>query len=84
MARSESSRLGELQAEGNLGNERNHNSEDAHSPDGRSRERVRNRSSEDPKREPSGMKQERLEDWSSEWDLGDSDGSASRSDRSSS
>ena len=84
MARSESSRLGELQAEGNLGNERNRNSEGGHSPDGRNRERVRSRSSEGPMREPSGMKQERLEEWSSEWDLGDSDGSASRSDRSSS
>jgi hypothetical protein len=83
MARNESSRLGELQAEGNLGNERSRNSESSHSPDGR-KERVRSRSSEGPMREPSGMKQERLEEWSSEWDLGDSDSSASRSDRSSS
>ena len=83
MARSESSRLGELQAEGNLGNERNHDSEGGHSPDGR-KERVRNRSSEGPMRERSGMKQERLEEWSSEWDLGDSDSGTAKSDRSSS
>jgi hypothetical protein len=40
MNRKESSRLGDLQAEGNLGNERNRNS------DSSNRERMRNRSSE--------------------------------------
>ena len=84
MARNESSRLGELQAEGNLGNEISRNSAGGHSGDGQSRERVHNRSSEDPKRKRSGMSEERREEWSSEATLGDSDSSATRSDRSSS
>jgi hypothetical protein len=80
MARNESSRLGELQSEGNLGNERNRNSEGGHSSEGQSRERVRNRSSEGSTRRRSGMSQERMEEWSS----GESDISPSKSDRSSS
>jgi len=84
MVRNESSRLGELQAEGNLGNEINRHSAGGHSGDGQSRERVRNRSSEDPKRKRNGMSEERREEWSSEATLDDSDSSATRSDRSSS
>ena len=84
MTRNERSRLGELQSEGNLGNERNRNSEGDHSRQGRSRERVRNRSSEGPMPERGGMSQERMEEWNSERILGDSDSSASRGDRSSS
>ncbi len=84
MARNESSRLGELQAEGNLGNEISRNSEGGHSGDGQISERVRNRASEGPARERSGMSKERSEEWNSECTLGDSDSCPSRSDRSSS
>ena len=80
MTRNESSRLGDLQSEGNLGNERNRSSEGGHSSEGQSRERVRNRSSEGPDRRRSGMSEERMEEWSS----GESDISESSSGRSSS
>ena len=59
MNRNESFRLGDLQAEGNLGNERNRNSE---SKD----DRMRNRSSEGTMRERSRESEDResSEDWS--------------------
>jgi hypothetical protein len=61
MNRNESSRLGDLQAEGNLGNERNRNSES-----GRSSERARNRSSEGTMRERTRESEDREmgEEWS--------------------
>ena len=78
MTRNESSRLGDLQSEGNLGNERNRNSEGR--GEGQSRERVRNRSSESPRRRRSGMSEERMEEWSSgESDISDSPGGRSSS-----
>lgn len=83
MTRNESSRLSELQSQGNLGNERNRNSELGHSSEGQRRERVRNRSSEDVMpdfKDPD--KEERSS--SEEWSSSDSDSSASRSRRSSS
>ena len=83
MTRNESSRLGELQAQGNLGNERNRNSEGGHSSEGQRRERVRNRSGEEfmpDFRRPSGEEGSSGDEWSSS----DSDSSVSRRDRSSS
>ena len=61
MNRRDSSRLGEQQAEGNLGNERNRNSER-----GRSSERAQNRSIEEIMRERNRERQEREtgEEWS--------------------
>lgn len=58
MDRNESSRLGELQAEGNLGNERNRNT------DREERERMRNREHNDRKRE----------EWKPSGDVHDTDG----------
>jgi hypothetical protein len=82
MTRNESSRLGELQSEGNLGNERNRNMPDGTSGRSRKSERVRNRSSEDSMSDRGRSSEERSS--GEEWDSGDADSSASRSDRSSS
>ena len=62
MDRNESSRLGELQADGNLGNERNRNSDPG------DREHMRNRSSEERMRERSSESEER--EMSDEWTSG--------------
>ena len=67
MKRNESSRLGELQSEGNLGNERNRNS------DRTSRESGRNRSSDSSSMERSRESESResSEDWAPGGDTGD-------------
>ena len=68
--RNDSSRLGDQQAEGNLGNERNRNSPDSsRSERGRSSERVINRSSE--------SESDSSEEWGPDSETPDS----SRSDR---
>lgn len=68
--RNDSSRLGDQQAEGNLGNERNRNSPDgSRSERGRSSERVTNRSSE--------SEGDSSEEWSPDSETSD----GSRSDR---
>jgi hypothetical protein len=72
--RNDSSRLGDQQAEGNLGNERNRNSPDSsRSERGRSSERVINRSSESE----SDSDSDSSEAWSPDSETSDS----SRSDR---
>jgi hypothetical protein len=67
MNRNESSRLGDLQSEGNLGNERNRNS------DRTSRESGRNRSSESSSmgRSRESENRESSEDWAPGGDAGD-------------
>ena len=68
--RNDSSRLGDQQAEGNLGNERNRNSPDSsRSERGRSSERVINRTSE--------SESDSSEEWGPDSETSDS----SRSDR---
>ncbi len=73
MNRNESTRLGDLQAEGNLGNERNRNSDID-----RSRESGRNRSGEGSMRERSRESEDREsgEDWSPS-DMHDNSGTRS-------
>jgi len=66
MNRKESSRLGDLQADGNLGNERNRNS------DSSNRESMRNRSSDTGRRDRDreSAEQESSEEWNPA-DVGD-------------
>lgn len=70
MNRNESSRLGELQSEGNLGNERNRNSDRSSSDRSES---IRNRSSESSSMGRSRESEEResSEDWAPSGDTGD-------------
>jgi hypothetical protein len=65
MNRNESSRLSDLQAEGNLGNEK-------HRDSGRGREKMRNRSSEGNMRDRSRREGEAIES-SEEWNPSDVD-----------
>ena len=66
--RNDSSRLGDQQAEGNLGNERHRNSPDSsRSERGRSSERVINRSSE--------SERDSSEEWGPDSETSDSSGS---------
>ena len=69
MNRNESSSLGEQQADGNLGNERNRNS------DSSNRESMRNRSSEGSARDRNREREER--ESSEEWSPSDVPGSMS-------
>ena len=71
MNRNESSRLGELQSEGNLGNERNRNFD--RSSSGSPRESVRNRSSESSSMERSRESEDResSEEWAPSSGTGD-------------
>ena len=82
MNRNESSRLGELQAEGNLGNERNRGPAGS-SESGRSGERMRNRSGESPSSGGSrhGRESSRDDDWSSSSDVDDAGMPSGRIDR---
>ena len=85
MNRHESSRLGALQAEGNLGNER-HRKPDRSSGSDSGRDRVRNRPSEGPSSgssmdDRSRSSSERMsgDEWS--WNDSDTDSSSSKSSR---
>lgn len=76
MKRDSSSRLGEQQADGNLGNERNRNSSES----GRSSESMRNRERTSPGSSPPGSGSDSSESWSGVADEDDYD-SEGRSQR---